>query len=133
MDATTKPLVLIVDDEEAFLEIVSLRLEAAGFRVIPTHSVVDAIEKAREFLPDIILSDISMPPGADGWELASELRHDEKMRDIKFAFFTSQPDPLSELRGDRKVVAIGLGPIKSFDKSADAATIGDRVWDILKT
>ena len=131
MKPDSKPLALIVDDEEAFLEIVSARLGAAGFSVVMAHSVPEAIQKAEELLPDIVLSDVYMPPGPSGFELALALRRNERTHMIKLAFFTSLRDPWSELQGDKKTLAVELGQISFFDKSADVEALADRVRGML--
>ena len=57
------PLILLIDDEDNFLEIASVKLQANGFETIIVHTVPEALSKAEELLPDVILSDIYMPPG----------------------------------------------------------------------
>ena len=94
-----RPLVLLIDDEEIFLEIASVKLQADGLDTVMTQDFEDAIVKAETLMPDFILSDIFMPPGRSGWELALELRKNPKTRAIKFAFFTSLRDPWLEFKG----------------------------------
>lgn len=122
-----KPLVLIVDDEEPFLEIASLRLHAAGFRTAHARNVPDALAKAERLMPDFVLSDIYMPPGPSGWELALALRRDPAMRTIKFAFFTSLRDPWMELRNGRRAVAEELGRVVFFNKMDDTEKLGQKI------
>jgi len=127
-----KPLVLLVDDEEVFLEIASIKLQADGFETISTRDVRDALEKAERLLPDLVLSDIYMPPGPTGWDLALELRRNPKTRDIKVAFFTSLRDPWAELRGDHKAIAAELGHVTFFSKTDDVDVLAERVMRIIQ-
>lgn len=126
-----KPLVLLVDDEEAFLEIASVKLLADGFETAFARGVREALDKAERLLPDLVLSDIYMPPGPSGWELALELRRNPKTREIKIAFFTSLRDPWAELRHDRKTIAAELGPVPFFSKTDDVEILARRVIDFL--
>jgi CheY-like chemotaxis protein len=128
----TNPLVLLVDDEEVFLEIASVKLRAEGLETIMTQDFRDALEKAERLLPDLVLSDIYMPPGPSGWELALELRRNPKTREIKIAFFTSLRDPWMELRRERKAaVAAELGKVTFLSKTDDVEVLAERVMDLI--
>ncbi|SRR5258708_26161153 len=127
----TNPLVLLVDDEDIFLEIASVKLQAEGFETIMTHDFRDALEKAERLLPDVVLSDIYMPPGRNGWELALELRRNPKTCDIKIAFFTSLRDPWAELREERKEVVQQLGKVTFLSKVDDVGVLANRVMALL--
>ena len=65
-----KPLILIVDDEENFLEIFSAKLQAAGFETVTAKNEAEAVQKSKELMPDLILMDIFMPPGLTGTDIA---------------------------------------------------------------
>jgi DNA-binding NarL/FixJ family response regulator len=63
-DATPAPLVLVVDDVDHGREIFAEYLEFRGFRVATAADGLEALEKAFELLPDVILMDLSLPaPG----------------------------------------------------------------------
>ena len=89
MNNRSSPLVLLVDDEEAFLEIASMRLTAAGFTIVATHDAQEALIKVREVRPDLVVSDIYMPPGLNGWELAMALQDDPMTCDIPITLFST--------------------------------------------
>ncbi len=127
-----KPLVLVVDDEEVFLEIASMQLHKAGFRTALANNVPDALTKAERLLPDFILSDIYMPPGPSGWELALALRPNPRTSGIKFAFFTSLRDPWMEFRGDRSVITEELGRVVFVSKMDDVEKLGEKVVNFIK-
>ena len=127
-----QPLVLLVDDEEQFLEIASLKLRPLGFEIAAANGGREAFEKAAELRPDLVLSDVYMSPGPNGWELALELRRDPRTRDIKLAFFTSLSDPWREIPpGERRAVASELGPVAVLSKTADIECLADRVKSLL--
>ena len=65
--------VLVVDDEPDSRRVVVRLLRRAGGEVREAESVASALEVLREWLPDILISDIAMP-GEDGYSLARHLR-----------------------------------------------------------
>jgi CheY-like chemotaxis protein len=60
--------ILVVDDNEVILKTISLKLQAAGFRVVTALDGAEAVAAARKELPDLILLDISFPPDVGGVE-----------------------------------------------------------------
>jgi CheY-like chemotaxis protein len=132
MSKREKPLVLLLDDEEIFLEIAAVKLHASGLETVMANDVRDALAKAESLLPDLVLSDIYMPPGPTGWEFALELRRNPKTRDVKIAFFTSLRDPWIELKTDRKTIAAELGPVVFLSKIDDVDALADRVGKLIK-
>jgi two-component system chemotaxis sensor kinase CheA len=127
-----RPLVLLLDDEEIFLEIASIKLQTQGFGVVIARNVPDALARAEELQPDIILSDIYMPPGPSGWEFALAVRSNPNTKDIKLAFFTSLRDPMVDLaRSERAKVMSELKGIPIFSKVDDVEELDKRVRAIL--
>lgn len=78
---TTRPLVLLIDDSDdardAYAEV--LRLE--GFAVEEARDGQEGLQKAVELLPDIVITDVTMPI-MDGWETIRRLRGDDRTRRI---------------------------------------------------
>lgn len=127
-----RPLILLIDDEQAFLEIATVKLESEGYDTVQTHSGKELLERAMSDLPDLVLSDIYMYPGPSGWECALELRRNPKTKHIKIAFFTSLSDPWLELQAeDREKVATELEGVVFFSKTDDVELLGKRVRDLL--
>jgi two-component system KDP operon response regulator KdpE len=69
----TQPLVLVADDEPRITKLVSIALSEEGFRVVTATGGEDALAKAEEIRPDIVLLDIVMPD-LDGIEVMRQLR-----------------------------------------------------------
>lgn len=69
----TQPLVLVADDEPRITKLVSIALAEEGFRVVTADGGEEALRKAEEFRPDIVLLDIVMPD-LDGIEVMKSLR-----------------------------------------------------------
>ncbi len=126
----SKPLIVIVDDEDAFLEIASTQL-AGDFDVVKAHSVPEALDAIASVSPDMVLSDVYMPPGPNGWDLALALRKDAKTRDIHFALFTSLRDPWLEFRDDRTMMMQHVGPVTILSKTDDIGRLAERVKSLM--
>lgn len=82
------PLVLVVDDVEHGREIFAEYLEFRGFRVATAADGLEAMAKAFELLPDIILMDLSLPQ-LDGWEATRRLKADERTSSIPIIALTA--------------------------------------------
>jgi two-component system cell cycle response regulator DivK len=63
-------------------------IEVHGFRVIEETAGREAVERAREFRPDLILMDLAMP-AFDGIQATCELKSDPELRDIRIVAITS--------------------------------------------
>ena len=81
--------ILIIDDDESILSIFSLALRSRGYRVIEASSGILGIELAKQHLPDLILSDISMP-GADGQEVLQQIRQHPELSSKQVVLMTGQ-------------------------------------------
>jgi CheY-like chemotaxis protein len=127
-----QPLILLVDDEDEFLEIASLKLKGKGFETVTTNDGRVALVKAEELQPDLVLSDIYMVPGPNGWEVALALHRNPKTRGIKLAFFTSLRDPWVEIPHEaRDKVAAELGHPVFLSKIDDVEQLPARVNEII--
>jgi CheY-like chemotaxis protein len=85
---TLPPLVLVVDDVAHGREIFAEYLEFRGFRVATAADGQEAIERAFELRPDVILMDLSLPR-IDGWEATRRLKQDERTADIPIIALTA--------------------------------------------
>jgi len=129
----TQPLVLLVDDESDFLEIASLKLKGSGFDTFTTTDPREAIAKTEELQPDLVLSDIYMIPGPNGWEVALELKQNPKTREVKIAFFTTLRDPWMEIPVEaRATFTAALGQPIFLSKVDDVERLGERITAIIE-
>jgi two-component system, cell cycle response regulator DivK len=80
-------MVLVVDDYEDAREMYAEYLQYSGFRVAEAKTGVEALEKAFELLPDLILMDLSLPV-MDGWEATRRLKADARTRAIPVVALT---------------------------------------------
>ena len=76
--------VLLVDDDEAVRDMMSVTLEGKGFEVVPAASVVEALKLISTETFDVLITDLHMPNPSDGFAVVTAMRH-------------SQPDALTLL------------------------------------
>jgi DNA-binding response OmpR family regulator len=81
-------LVIVADDDEDFLNLVTLRLEQEGHRVEQASSGSEALQKARERDPDLCVLDVMMP-GLTGFEVLKELRSEQETERIPVMLLTA--------------------------------------------
>lgn len=72
-----KPRVLLVDDYDDSREMYAEYLGFLGFEIVQAANGVEALHRAQESLPDIVVMDLSLPV-MDGWETTVRLRADER-------------------------------------------------------
>jgi CheY-like chemotaxis protein len=90
------PSVLIVEDDRDGRLLLVQWLEQAGFRVVQAHNGLQALERAVQATPDVIVTDLNIP-GIDGFELTRRLKQDPRTRDVPvlavtgYAAFAADP------------------------------------------
>ncbi len=82
------PLILLVEDYADAREMYRAYLSFAGFRVETAANGVEAIEKARTVIPNLILMDLSLPV-LDGWQATERLKADERTSHIPVIALTA--------------------------------------------
>jgi two-component system alkaline phosphatase synthesis response regulator PhoP len=83
--------VLIVDDEQDIVEILSYNLSKQNLDVRRAYSGRECISVAKQFHPDLIVMDIRMPE-TNGIEACRILKHDDELKDIPVLFLTADSD-----------------------------------------
>jgi two-component system alkaline phosphatase synthesis response regulator PhoP len=83
-----KDKILIVDDDADFVESTRIILESKPYEVIVAVNGEEALRKAKEEKPDLILLDIIMPV-RDGFTAAEQLKKDPKLAEIPVLMLTS--------------------------------------------
>ncbi len=89
IEADRPTLVMVVDDSVTVRKVTSRLLERNGMNVLTAKDGVDAITQLQERKPDIMLLDIEMPR-MDGFEVATLVRHDERLKDLPIIMITSR-------------------------------------------
>jgi len=88
--------ILVADDDPEILTLVSRRLAKRGYTVYEAQDGVQALAEAREKVPDLIVLDVMMP-GKNGWEVAKELRADEKTKGISILVLTAIGEMMNDM------------------------------------
>lgn len=97
MEAKPKKI-LIADDEPDILEIVSYNLGKEGYDVYTAKDGYEAIERAKQLFPDLIILDIMMPRKT-GVEVCQILRSQPIFQDTLIIFLTALSDEASQIKG----------------------------------
>jgi len=120
-DAAT---VLIVDDQPLNVDLLEQELEAAGYRTVAATGGEQALARAIERAPDLILLDVMMP-GIDGYETCRRLKAGEATRSIPVVFLTALKETFDKVR------AFEIGAVdyvtKPFESSELLARVGTHV------
>jgi two-component system, OmpR family, alkaline phosphatase synthesis response regulator PhoP len=90
--------ILIADDEPDILEIVHYNLKQEGYEVYTAKDGDDALSKAKQLKPDLIILDIMMPKKS-GVEVCSILRTQPAFKDTLIIFLTALSDESSQIKG----------------------------------
>ncbi len=92
---TSKPVVLVIDDEENVCELITLYFEKAGYAVACAGDGNDGIEMVRSQKPDMVILDL-MLPGMDGLDVCKEIR---KFSNVPLIMLTARVDEVDRVLG----------------------------------
>lgn len=90
-------LILVADDDEHILELVSMYLQRAGYRVEAAFDGDETLRKTRELRPDLLVLDIMMP-GPDGLQICRSLR---RRSDVPILLLTARTSDIDKIAGLR--------------------------------
>jgi signal transduction histidine kinase len=96
----TKGTILVIDDEPSILLGLSATIRRHGYEVITATNGAEGIEQARATHPDLILSDVMMPP-PDGFEMRRRMSADPSLASIPFIFLTARSGVEDRVNGIR--------------------------------
>jgi len=88
--------ILLIEDNELNLDMLTRRLERKGFTVISAEDGLSGIEKANQEKPELIIMDLSLPI-LDGWDAAKKLKADHATKSIPIIALTAHA-----MKGDRQ-------------------------------
>ncbi|MBS0212235.1 MAG: response regulator, partial [Proteobacteria bacterium] len=118
------PLVMVVDDSITMRKVTGRVLERNNLEVLAAKDGVDAIEKMAEVVPDVMLLDIEMPR-MDGYELATHMRNDPRLRDVPIIMITSRSGDKHRQR------AFEIGVNRYLGKPYQEAELMRNVFELL--
>ncbi|MFA5418277.1 MAG: response regulator transcription factor [Bacteroidales bacterium] len=94
----TKYKILLVDDEEDIVEFLSYNLEKEGYNVVTAFNGMEAIQKAKKEIPDLIIMDVMMPK-MDGMTAVQEIRKIQSLEETIIVFLTARSEDYSQIAG----------------------------------
>jgi DNA-binding response OmpR family regulator len=115
-------LILVVDDEPRMTRFIRMNLELEGYRVIEAHDGLDALDKARTNLPDLVILDVMMPE-LDGFDTLEMLREVSNVPVIMLTVRSDEED---------KVHGLELGADDYVTKPFGARELASRVRAVLR-
>ncbi len=102
------PKILVVEDNEMNLDMLSRRLTRRGYEIIVAQDGMTGVKRAAGDQPDLILMDMSLPV-LDGWEATRRLKSNPATKDIPIIALTAHA-----ISGDReKCLAVGCDEYES--------------------
>ncbi len=118
----TRETVLVVDDDRHIVQLVSLYLAKAGYRVVPAYDGAEALRKIRDLNPDLLVLDV-MLPGQDGLEVCRSLR---RSSDIPIVILSARGSDLDKVSG------LQFGADDYLTKPFNPAELVARVQSVLR-
>ena len=115
-------LILIVDDEPRMTRFIRMNLELEEYRVIEAHDGLEALDKVRTNLPDLVILDVMMPE-LDGFETLEMLR---EVSNVPVIMLTVRADEEDKVRG------LELGADDYVTKPFGARELASRVRAVLR-
>jgi len=117
--------VLYVEDEDDIRAVAQIALDGEGFELIPCASGQEALDKAADVTPDVILLDVMMP-GMDGPTTLTQLRNIPKLARTPAIFMTAkvQPSEIAQLKS--------LGALDVIAKPFDPMGLAEQLHSILE-
>ena len=116
----SKSLVLVVDDVEQNVAVVSQILRTSGYAVMAAFNGETALRMLEKRIPHLILLDIMMP-GMDGFEVCAKIKENENLRQIPIIFLSALSDT------DVKVKAFNTGGVDYISKPVQEVEVLARV------
>jgi two-component system, OmpR family, alkaline phosphatase synthesis response regulator PhoP len=117
--------ILVVDDEPDLLLLLEEHLSQEGYEVLTATTGMQAISRAREDQPDLILLDVMMP-GVSGFDVCNILQDFPETASVPIIFLTA----VAETK--RKVMGLNLGADDYITKPFDLHELGARVQAALR-
>jgi len=123
-EAERMPTVMVVDDSITIRKVTARMLERNHYRVITAKDGLDAVAQLQDHVPDVMLLDIEMPR-MDGYELATHMRNDSRLKEIPIIMITSRTGDKHRQR------ALDIGVNRYLGKPYQESDLLANIQDIL--
>ena len=90
--------ILVADDDPVIVRLLQVNFKLEGYEVDTASHGEEAVQKASELRPSLILLDVMMP-GLDGWEVCRRLKQDPGTADIPVIFLSARAQEEDRRRG----------------------------------
>lgn len=120
----SRPSILIVDDEDDVLDLLTVVFETEGFRTLVASDGPSALNLAYEETPDVILLDVMMPE-MDGWQVLRALKVEDRTARIPVAMISARTE------GRDKIIGLQEGAVSYVEKPFSPAEVVAEVRSIL--
>lgn len=117
--------ILVVDDEQDILDLISYNLSKEGYSVRTAADGAKGLEAARASRPDLVVLDVMMP-GMDGFEVCKALRQDPQFAATAIMFLTAKSGEIDQILG------LELGADDYLQKPISPRVMLARVKSILR-
>ena len=91
--------ILVVDDTPTNLQVILEHLAGTGARILVARNGEGALKQAVMSNPDLILLDVMMSPGIDGFETCRRLKEHDALKNVPVIFLTALSDPVNKVKG----------------------------------
>jgi two-component system, OmpR family, KDP operon response regulator KdpE len=122
MSDQPKRTILVVDDEPRMVRFVKMNLDLEGYQTLEAHDGYQALEKMREYQPDLVLLDVEMP-SLDGFETLKRLR---EVSDTPVIMLTVRSDEEDRIKG------LDLGADDYVTKPFSPRELSSRIRAVLR-
>ena len=115
--------ILVIDDEETTVQLISILLERRGYEVIKAYRAEDGLRKAYRHQPDMVLLDIMMPE-MDGYQTMGVIRENPAYRRLPIIALTAKA-----MKGDReKCLEAGASDYLAKPVNTEQLLLALRMW-----
>jgi DNA-binding response OmpR family regulator len=118
--------ILIVDDKAEVRTLIEMTLDIGDFSFLQAENGQKAIEVARKELPDLMILDVMMPGGMDGYQVCETLKADANTKQILIILLTARGQEADKTRGTQ------VGANDYFVKPFSPRELLDKVYAVLK-
>src|SRR3990172_9325630 len=117
---------LLADDSITIQKVIALTFAGEDYKITAVDNGADAIEKAREIKPDIILADVMMPQ-KNGYEVCQTLKNNPELRSVPILLLAGTFEPFDEEEANR------AGADGYIIKPFESQILVQKVKDLLQT
>ena len=128
--------ILLVDDEQDVLDLLSYNLKKEGYEVFTANNGLQAVDRATEVIPDLIIMDVMMPE-MDGMEACNIIRAKPELNKCIIALLSARGEDYSQIAGfdagaDDYILKpvkpkVLLGKVKSLLRRSGSLNIGSMI------